>query len=88
MLKLYCNKYKPNIYLTYIKYIQTNYCTEVYREFIILILEKPTIKYCIVDHAGLPGPLPIFIHKITYLFDLLKWILLRMLNDHCKYSSL
>ena len=54
----------------------------------VLTLEKPTIKYCIVDQAGLPGPLSIFIHKLTYLFDFLKWILLRMLNDHCKYSSL
>ena len=44
----------------------------------------------IVDQAGLPGPLSIFIYKVTYLFDFLKWILLRirMLNDHCKYNSL
>ena len=34
-----------------------------------LTLEKPTIKYCTVDQAGLPGPLSIFIHKLTYLFD-------------------
>ena len=55
---------------------------------IILTLEKPTIKYGIVDQAGLPGPHSIFIHKLTYLLDFLKWILLRMLNDHCKCSSL
>ena len=55
---------------------------------ILLTLERPTIKYCIVDQAGLPGPLSIFIHKLIYLFDFLKWILLRMLNDHCKCTSL
>ena len=53
-----------------------------------LNLEKPTIKYSIVDQAGLPGPHSIFKQKLTYFFDFLKWILLRMLNDHCKCSSL
>ena len=53
-----------------------------------LTLERPTIKYSIVDQAGLAGPLSIFTHKITYLFNISKWILLRMLYDQYKYNSL
>ena len=54
----------------------------------ILTLERPTIKYSIVYQAGLAGPLSIFTHKLTYLFNISKWILLRMLYDHYKYNSL
>ena len=53
-----------------------------------LTLERPTIKYSIVDQAGLAGPLSIFTHKIAYLFNISKWILLRMLYEHYKYNSL
>ena len=53
-----------------------------------LTLERPTIKYSIVDQAGLAGPLSIFTHKLTYLFNISKWILLSMLNHHYKYNSL
>ena len=53
-----------------------------------LTLERPTIKYSILDQASLPGPLSIFTHKLTYLFNISKWILLRMLYDHYKYNSL
>ena len=49
---------------------------------VILTLERPTIKYSIVDQAGLAGPLSIFTHKLTYLLNISKWILLRMLYDH------
>ena len=53
-----------------------------------LTLERPTIKYSIVDQASLAGPLSIFTHKLAYLFNISKWMLLRMLYEHYKYDSL